>query len=75
MSWPLGESLDDAQLERRLFPAPVPSRVPRAQPPYAPAGCPSNWRRPLRRFHIRDPFGKLINILSHTGTAGRVTEG
>ena len=28
MSWPLGESLDDTQLERRLFPAPVPSRVP-----------------------------------------------
>lgn len=32
MSWPLGESLDDAQLERRLLPAPVPSRVPRALP-------------------------------------------
>ena len=29
----------------------------------------------MRRFHVRDPFGKLINILSHTGTAGRVTEG
>ena len=29
----------------------------------------------MRRFHVRDPFGKLINILSYTGTAGRVTEG
>ena len=29
----------------------------------------------VRRFHVRDPFGKLINVLSHTGTAGRVTEG
>ena len=30
LGWPLPESLDDAQLERRLFPAP--SRVPRPLP-------------------------------------------
>ena len=27
-SWPLDESLDDAQVERRLFPLPVSSRIP-----------------------------------------------
>ena len=32
MNWPLDESLDDARLERRLFPAPVSSRVPRPLP-------------------------------------------
>ena len=35
MSWPLDESLDDAQLERRLFPVPVSSRVPRPLPDWS----------------------------------------
>ena len=35
MSWPLDESLDDAQLERRLFPVPVSSRVPRPLPQWS----------------------------------------
>ena len=32
LGWPLPESLDDAQLERRLFPAPAPSCHPRPLP-------------------------------------------
>ena len=35
MKWPLDESLDDAQLERRLFPVPVSSRVPRPLPQWS----------------------------------------
>ena len=35
MSWPLDESLDDAQLERRLFPVPVSSRVARPLPQWS----------------------------------------
>ena len=32
LSWPLPEGLDDAGLEAALFPAPLPSRVPRPEP-------------------------------------------
>ena len=32
LSWPLPASLDDTQLERRLFPPLPPSRVPRPAP-------------------------------------------
>ena len=35
LSWPLPASLDDARLERRLFPPPPPSRVPRPEPDWA----------------------------------------
>ena len=43
LGWPLPESLDDAQLERRVFPAPAPSRVPRPVPHW------SEVHRELRR--------------------------
>ena len=35
LSWPLPASLDDTQLERRLFPPLPPSRVPRPEPDWA----------------------------------------
>lgn len=46
LGWPLPESFDDAQLERRLFPTPAPSRVPRPIPQW------SEVHRELRRKDV-----------------------
>ena len=43
VSWPLPDSVDDAGLERRLFPAPAPSARPRPMPRW------SEVHRELRR--------------------------
>ena len=46
LGWPLPESLDDAQLERRLFPAPAPSCNPRPLPEW------TQVHRELRRKDV-----------------------
>ena len=45
LGWPLPESLDDAQLERRLFPAPAPSCSPRPLP---------EWTQVHRELRLKD---------------------
>ena len=46
LTWPLPESLDDAELERRLFPAPLPSGTQRPLPHW------SEMHRELRRKDV-----------------------
>ena len=46
LGWPLADSLDDAQLERRLFPAPAPSGSPRPLPQW------TQVHRELRRKDV-----------------------
>ena len=46
LSWPVPESVDDAGLERRLFPAPPPSRAERPLPDW------SEVHRELRRKSV-----------------------
>ena len=46
LGWPLPESLDDAELERRLFPAPAPSCSPRPLPEW------TQVHRELRRKDV-----------------------
>ena len=45
LGWPLPESLDDAELDRRLFPAPAPSPIARPLP---------DWREVHRELRRKD---------------------
>ena len=51
LGWPLPESLDDAELERRLFPAPAPSCSPRPLP---------DWTKVHRELRGKDVTLALV---------------